>query len=296
MTLPRVLLTGGSGQLGSALLQRADLPFELDAPGRDEMDLARAEALRERVLTGEYAAVISAGAYTAVDAAESDVIGAWRANALAPAALAAACAERGILLVHISTDYVFAGDGERPYLPQDPIAPLSVYGASKAGGELAVRTSDSRHAILRTAWVVSATGRNFVRTMLALGRKQDRLRVVADQHGSPTSAHDLAAAVAVVTHRLMAEPGFPSGTWHAANSGYASWHEVAEQVFASAGGALGEITVDPIPTAEYPTPARRPQNSRLDTASLAQDFGIELPHWRDAIAAIVAQLEQGSVS
>ncbi|MFN6933562.1 MAG: dTDP-4-dehydrorhamnose reductase [Tsuneonella sp.] len=296
MTGHRVLLTGGSGQVGRALLACEDVPFAIDAPGRDELDLQDADALRARVLGDDYAAVVSSGAYTAVDAAESDVASAWRINALAPAVLAAACRERAIPLVQLSTDYVFPGEGERPYRSEDPIFPLSVYGASKAGGELAVRASGCRHAILRTAWVMSATGRNFVRSMLAAGLKQDRLRVVADQHGSPTSARDLAFVVAQVTQQMIANPAQPSGTWHAANRGYASWHEVAQHVLASAGGALAETVVDPITTADYPTPARRPSNSRLDTSSLSRDFGIEMPGWRDSIGAIVAELEQGTLS
>lgn len=296
MTRHQVLLTGGSGQVGGALCALADSSLAFDAPGRGELDLADADALHERVMGGDYAAVVNSGAYTQVDAAEGDVIGAWRINALAPAALAAACRERGIPLVQLSTDYVFAGDGDQPYLPDDPIAPLSVYGASKAGGEFAVRTSGCRHAIVRTAWVVSTTGRNFVRSMLALGRKQDRLRVVADQFGSPTSAHDLAIAIARLTERLIADPALASATYHAANRGHASWHEVAEHVFACAGGDLAMTQVDPITTAEYPTPARRPSNSRLDTSALTRDFGIELPEWRDSIARIVAELERGTLS
>lgn len=290
----RLLLTGGSGQLGGAL---AAGPLageaEIVAPTRYALDLADADAVLDFVRAREFHAVLNCGAYTAVDAAEADVLGAYRVNALAPAALATACREKGIPLIHISTDYVFAGEGEEPYRPGDPIAPLSVYGASKAAGELAVRASGCRHAILRTAWVVSATGRNFVRTMLALGRKQETLRVVADQFGSPTSADDLARAVTAVTARLLTDEAWESGTWHVANRGYATWHEVASHALASAGGSLANVEIAPITAADHPTPARRPANSRLDITAFEQQFGLEMPHWREAVDAIVRALEKG---
>jgi dTDP-4-dehydrorhamnose reductase len=290
-----ILLTGGSGQLGRELL-RLDWPegMTLDAPGRDALDLAYADALGARVSEGGYVAVINAGAYTAVDAAEAHAVEAWRINALAPAALAAACAERGIPIVQLSTDYVFDGGKDGPWLPGDPIRPLSVYGASKAGGELAVRASRARHAILRTAWVVSAHGRNFVKTMLRLGEERDALSVVADQHGSPTAAADLARAVQAVTLRLLEDAATPSGTWHAANAGFATWHELAAHVFTEAerrGRKAPRLTA--IGTSDYPTPAPRPANSRLDTEALERDFGVALPPWRESVGRIVAELVEG---
>jgi dTDP-4-dehydrorhamnose reductase len=290
-----ILLTGGTGQLGRELL-RLGWPegVTLDAPGREALDLADADALAARVRDGGHAAVINAGAYTAVDAAESDAVAAWRINALAPAALAAACAERGIPIVQLSTDYVFDGAKDGPWRPDDPIRPLSVYGASKAGGELAVRASGARHAIVRTAWVVSAHGRNFVKTMLRLGAERDELGVVADQHGSPTAAADLARAVQAVALRLMHDATMTSGTWHAANAGFASWHELAAHVFAEAGKRGRKAPkVNPIATRDYPTPAARPGNSRLDTQTLARDFGLELPPWRESVGRIVAELVEG---
>jgi dTDP-4-dehydrorhamnose reductase len=285
----RILLTGGSGQLGRELLQQAwPEGWQIDAPGRAELDLADPEALVARVQGGNYAAVINGGAYTKVDAAEAEVVAAWRANALAPAALASSCREAGIPIVQLSTDYVFDGSADGSWVPDAPIRPLSVYGASKAGGELAVRSSGARHAILRTAWVVSAHGHNFVKTMLRLATTRDELGVVSDQHGSPTAAADLAMAVRRIAERFVDDPAQPSGTWHVANSGFATWHELASHVFAEA-GRLGhpQPRVRTLATSEYPTPAHRPANSRLETAGLTRDFGIVLPPWQDSVATIV---------
>jgi len=285
----RILLTGGSGQLGRELLDEVwPECWVLDAPSSAELDLADAAALARRVGEGGYAGIINAGAYTKVDAAESDPVGAWQVNALAPAALSAAAAEAGIPIVQLSTDYVFAGTSDRPWRPDDAIAPLSVYGASKAGGELAVRTSGARHAVLRTAWVVSEHGHNFVKTMLRLAAERPSVGAVADQHGSPTAARELASAVRTVMQRLMTDPQFGSGTWHVANQGFATWHELATHVFEEAARhghpapALGALT-----TADYPMPARRPANSRLDTTDLERDFGLTLPPWQDSVAQIV---------
>ena len=287
-----ILLTGGSGQLGCELRRLAwPQGWSLDVPERGELDLADADALYRRVAERPYLAVVNAGAYTAVDAAENEPLGCWRVNALAPAALAAACKQQGIPLVQVSTDYVFDGNREGAWQPGDAIAPLGVYGASKAGGELAVRTSGVRHAIIRTAWVVSAQGNNFVKTMLRLGAERDALRVVADQFGSPTSAADLAAAMAVVVRRFVEQPARPSGTWHAVNSGRASWYDLATLVFDRAAlHGRKAPSVEPIATSQYPTPARRPANSELCTGSLKRDFDLELRDWRPAVSEIVDQL------
>jgi dTDP-4-dehydrorhamnose reductase len=287
-----ILLTGGTGQLGRELLRR-DWPdaIAIDAPSRAELDLADAVSLAKRVREGRYAAVVNAGAYTAVDAAQAEVLPAWQINALAPAALADACAERGIPLVQISTDYVFDGNTDRPWQPADPLRPLSVYGASKAAGELAVRVSGARHAILRTAWVVSAHGRNFVKTMLRMAGERPEVGVVADQRGSPTSAQDLAMAVQAVLLRFLAEPERPSGTWHVANAGVATWHQLAEHVFAE-GGRRGHPVpnLKVIATSDYPTAAPRPANSCLDTTSLERDFDIVMPPWRESVARVVGEV------
>ena len=237
-------------------------------------------------------AVVSAGAYTAVDRAESEVVAAWTVNALAPAALATATREAGIPLVHVSTDYVFDGTKPEPYVEDDPVAPLGAYGASKEGGEQAVRTTNPAHVILRTAWVVSADGANFVKTMLRLGADRPELRVVADQLGCPTSATDIAQAILAILDRLAGDDG-PFGTYHFVNGGEATWHELAEAVFdRAAAHGRPRPKVYPITTADYPTPATRPANSRLATGKIEAAFGIAPRPWRTAIDEIVDRLTE----
>jgi dTDP-4-dehydrorhamnose reductase len=286
-----ILLTGGSGQVGTALRQLAPAGWEIHAPARSELDLGDPGQIAALVASRPWAAIINAGAYTAVDRAEDDVAQAWRANALGPAALAHAAAKAGTPIVHLSTDYVFDGRQERPYREADAIAPINVYGASKAGGELAVRTAGARHVILRTAWVVSATGSNFVKTMLRLGAERPLLRIVNDQRGCPTTADEIAAAVRIVTDRLIEDPGAPTGTYHFVCQGEATWFELAKAVFAVAernGGPSPEL--QPISTEDYPTPAARPRNSVLDTAKIAQDYGIAPSPWFRAVRNVVQQL------
>jgi dTDP-4-dehydrorhamnose reductase len=252
------------------------------------LDLSDAQALATMVDARPWAAIVNCAAYTAVDKAESDVVAAWTVNALAPAALAAAGAAAGIPILHVSTDYVFSGAKPDFYVEDDPVAPLGVYGASKLGGELAVRSANPRHVILRTAWVVSATGNNFVKTMLRLGAERPQLRVVADQRGCPTSADDIARAILAMLPRLRAGP---YGTYHFVNGGEATWHGLAEAVFARAAKhGRPAPSVEPIETNDYPTPAARPANSRLATAKIARDFGISPRDWHDAIDEIVDTL------
>jgi dTDP-4-dehydrorhamnose reductase len=214
----------------------------------------------------------------------------WRVNALAPAALAAA-AGAGTPLIHVSTDYVFDGQKPSPYVETDPIAPLGVYGASKAAGELAVRTGARRYVILRTAWVVSPHGSNFVKTMLRLGAERPVLRVVADQRGCPTSAHDIAEALVTITNRHIEDADAPVGAYHFTGAGEATWCDLARYVFdcASAHGRAPP-EVQAITTAEYPTPARRPANSRLATDKIGRDFAISPRPWRDAVKDVVDSL------
>ncbi len=286
-----VLVTGGSGQVGGALRRMAREGLELVAPDRAALDLADPAAIAALVASRPWGAVVNAGAYTAVDRAESEVVAAWTINALAPAALAHATAALGIPLVHISTDYVFDGSKPAPYREDDPVAPLGVYGASKEGGEQAVRTANPRHLILRTAWVVSPDGANFVKTMLRLAAERPELRVVADQHGCPTAAGDIAAAILALLPRLVASADARWGTYHFVNAGEASWHELACAVVARAGRSGGATPrVTPITTADYPTPARRPANSRLSTAKLTHDYGIVPRGWRESVDEIVDQL------
>lgn len=309
MTQRAILVTGGNGQLGIELA-RAALPagWQVVALDRTAVDLQDPAVIAAKVAAGHegqpWAAVINGAAYTAVDKAESDVVTAWKVNALAPAAFAEACAQAGIPLVQVSTDYVFAGDkplsgaegaegaeGQGAWEVDDPVGPLGVYGASKLGGELAVRTSGVRHAIVRTAWVVSPHGHNFIKTMLRVGAERGHLRVVGDQHGSPTSAADLAAALLTITMRLVEDPAAPGGTFHFSNAGAASWADLATEIFrqsAERGGPTA--TVEAITTADYPTPARRPANSLLSHTAIAAAYGITPRPWADALGDILDQL------
>lgn len=290
MTL--ALVTGGSGQLGTELRRFAwPAGWEIVAPGEDVLDLADSDAVTAYVAARPWDVVVNAAAYTAVDRAEHEVVVAWRVNALAPAALAAATRAAGIPVVHVSTDYVFAGDVAGAYAPDAPIGPLGVYGASKAGGEQAVRTANPRHAIVRTAWVVSAHGSNFVKTMLRLGAERREIGVVSDQHGAPTAAADLAAAVATIAIRLVEDADAPVGTWHFSNAGATTWHGFATEIFAQAAlrGKPGPQVL-PIATAQYPTPARRPANSLLDSSAIGRDFGIVPRPWQRALSDILDEL------
>ncbi|MDO6413640.1 dTDP-4-dehydrorhamnose reductase [Sphingomonas sp. BIUV-7] len=292
-----ILVTGGSGQVGTALRAIAGDRFELVMPPRAELDLSDPASIEACLTSRDWAAVVSSGAYTAVDKAESDVVAAWRANAIGPAALGAGTRARSIPIVHLSTDYVF--DGSKPgfYAEGDPVAPLGVYGASKEGGEQAIRSANPAHVILRTAWVVSPFGANFIKTMLRVGAQRPELSVVADQVGCPTSALDIAKTVAAILDRQLTDPAAPKGTYHFVNAGEASWHGLAEAVFARAAVRGGPSpAVKAITTAEYPTPARRPVNSRLATDKLVRDYGITPRPWREAINEIVDTLVSGEVT
>ncbi|KQP31376.1 NAD(P)-dependent oxidoreductase [Methylobacterium sp. Leaf102] len=287
-----ILILGGAGQVGTELQAHAwPDGVRVDAPDRAALDITDADAVARTLDATPYEAVINTAAYTAVDKAESDVVAAWRLNALAPAILAAATRARGIPLVHVSTDYVFDGDGEGDYLPDAPVNPRSVYGASKAAGEMAVRTANPRHAILRTAWVVSPHRGNFVKTMLRLAAERDALTVVDDQHGCPTSATDLAQTCAAIALRLAADADAPTGTFHYVNAGSTTWRGFAEAIVAgSAARGSQSIPVTGIPTSAYPTPARRPANSRLSTASLTAAYGIVPRPWEAALDDILDRL------
>ena len=287
-----ILVTGGSGQLGTELA-RHSWPdgWEAVTVTREELDLRDPSAIAAKVGERPWAAVISAGAYTAVDKAEDDAVTAWSVNALAPAAFAAACRRADIPLVQVSTDYVFDGAKQGSWEVDDPVAPLGVYGASKLGGELAVRTGCRRHAIVRTAWVVSAHGNNFVKTMLRVGAERPVLRVVGDQHGSPTAAADLAAALATIAVRMASSDDAPTGVFHFSNAGVTSWHGFAEGIFAAAAARGGPApAVEAIDSSEYPTPARRPTNSALSHRAIEQAYGITPRPWPDALEDILDEL------
>lgn len=285
----RVLVTGITGQVGGALARRAPPPgVEWLPAGRDRLDLAAPGGIAAAVAALAPDAVVNPAAYTAVDAAETDCDTAYRVNRDGPAALAEACAARGIPLIHLSTDYVFDGGGSRPYRPDDPVAPLGVYGASKEAGEQAVRSAHGDHVILRTAWVYAAEGKNFVNTMLRVGAERDELRVVADQHGTPTPAGDIADAVAAILAARLAGTAV-RGTFHYTSGGATTWHGLAEAVFRRAERHWGRRpTVQAITTAEYPTPARRPAYSVLDNSAIdAALGGAPRRSWEAALEAVL---------
>jgi len=277
------LVTGGSGQVGGAFAANPPPGVRIVAPPRAVLDLAAERVDVAPLLAAEgVTAIVNCGAYTKVDQAEDEPELARRINGEAPAALAAAARDADIPIVQISTDYVFAGDKPAPYTEDDPTRPTSAYGRSKLVGEELVAASGAHHAILRTAWVFSPSGANFVRTMLRLGRERDTVGVVDDQIGCPTHASDIAAAVAQVTAALE-DRRCGSGLWHLVNTGETSWHGLAEHVFARAAlrGQRAPV-LNAIPTSAYPTRAPRPANSRLVTDRLYHDFGIRLRPWQEA--------------
>ncbi len=286
-----ILVTGGTGQLATALAQRGG--DRVRVVGRPAFDFDRPESIGQILQAIEPELVVNAAAFTAVDAAETDADAAYRANRDGPALLARLCQTAEIPLIHVSTDYVFDGTKGAPYVETDPTAPTGVYGASKLAGETAVLEACSQAVVLRTAWLYAATGRNFVRTMLNAARKTSKLRVVADQIGCPTTATDLAAAILAIVTRISAERWQSAfgGVFHAAGSGWTSWHGLACAVFEDAarhGMAMPEVT--PISTADWPTPARRPADSRLDCEKLATVYGYRMPVWRDGLARTIDEI------
>ena len=278
-----ILVFGKTGQVATELQRLSDVM----ALGRDEVDLSDPAACAAAIREHAPEAVINAAAYTAVDRAEEDEHLATVINGDAPNAMAKACAELGIPLVHISTDYVFEGKGDTPWQPDNVTAPQNAYGRSKLTGEAAIRQSGAVYAILRTSWVVSAHGANFVKTMLRLSETRDALNVVSDQIGGPTPASDIAMACLHIAEQLIQEPS-KSGTYHFSGAPDVSWTEFATEIFAQAGRT---VIATPIPTAEYPTPAKRPLNSRMDCNSTEQVFGIKRPNWQDGLKEILKDLE-----
>lgn len=291
----RLMVLGADGQLGYELRRvRWPAGYRIEAFGHAALDIAERDRVFEAVARARPDIVVNAAAYTAVDRAESEPDAAWAANAAGPADLAAACRDRAIPLVHISTDYVFDGSKRGPYREDDPVCPLGVYGASKEAGERAVRAALAEHVIVRTAWVYSAHGHNFARTMLRLAAERPALRVVADQIGSPTSAADLAAALATIVARIAVGDG-RWGTYHFAGSGAVSWHGFAQAIVEEAArhGAFGSgapPSVEAIATADYPTPARRPHNSVLDCTKIGAAYGITPRPWRAALADVIREI------
>lgn len=277
-----ILVFGKTGQVAKELQRRAPTARFL---GREEADLMRPQACAEAIIAARPQAVINAAGWTAVDKAESEEEAATVVNGAAPAAMATSCAALGIPIVHISTDYVFDGTGTRAWLPNDAPAPVNAYGRSKLAGEEGVRASGSIHAILRTSWVFSTHGVNFLKTILRLGRERKKLSIVADQIGGPTPAGAIAEACLSICTYLRQDQS-RGGTYHFSGTPDVSWADFAREVIAQAGLAC---TVEDIPTSAYPTQARRPANSRMDCATLAV-FALDRPDWRAGVGAVLREL------
>ncbi len=282
----KILVTGRHGQLAQSLAERGGGDVLL--MGRPEIDLAIPGSARSAILTARPSLIVNAAAFTAVDLAETEEAAAHRINADGAGEVAAAARELRVPIIHISTDYVFDGRATAPYAEETAPAPINVYGRTKLAGEEAVRAANPDHIILRTSWLISPFGKNFVRTMVDLGRQRDTLSVVADQYGNATSALDLADAILAIAGRWATGDRTGLGeTYHLAGSGIASWFDLAVAVQQE---AKTGATVTPITTADWPTPAARPAYSALDTARFARDFGHTMPDWRQSLAPIVARL------
>jgi len=278
----KILVFGKTGQVATELQRQAPGATFLD---RAQADLSDPAACAAAVRAADADVVINAAAYTAVDRAESEEALANAVNGEAPAAMARAAAAQGIPFLHVSTDYVFSGEGVTPWQVDDPVAPPNAYGRSKLLGEEGVRAAGGNTAILRTSWVFSSHGANFVKTMLRLSETRDALNVVEDQIGGPTPAADIAAALLVMAERMAA--GQRGGTYHFGGMPWVSWADFAREIFAQAGR---QVTVSGIPTSGYPTPAVRPLNSRMECSALAQDFGIAAPDWKAGLAQVLVEL------
>jgi dTDP-4-dehydrorhamnose reductase len=278
----KILVFGKTGQVATEL---ALLPDTV-CIGRETADLNTPAACAAAIHNHRPSAVINAAAYTAVDRAEEDEATALRVNGDSPAAMARACAELGIPFVQISTDYVFDGGGDKPWVPNAPAGPLGAYGRTKLAGELGVQAAGGTYAILRTSWVVSAHGNNFVKTMLRLGAERDGLNVVNDQIGGPTGARDIAAACHNIALQLVADSK-KSGIYHFSGGPDCSWADFARAIFVRAGL---QCSVSDIPSSQYPTPAVRPHNSRLDCTSTTTVFGITRPEWANTVTQILTEL------
>jgi dTDP-4-dehydrorhamnose reductase len=291
-----ILQFGRTGQVAHELLRAASSRADISIHGlsRQDADFRFPERVAAAVRSaGSIDAIVNAVAYTAVDKAESETELARTVNAISVAELANAAASRAIPLLHLSTDYVFDGAKPSPYIESDEPSPLNVYGRTKLEGEEAVRASGGSHVVLRTSWVYASHGTNFVTTMLRLGRERDELRVVDDQHGGPTSAPDVAAAIlAMVRHFVSVARPEHFGTFHFSGEGDTTWRRFGEATFEEAGPRAGlRARITPIATSDYPTAARRPLNSRLDCSKIESVYGIKPPPWRQSLGHIVRELE-----
>lgn len=293
----KLLVTGAHGQLGWELCRRGERQdFDIVPLDLPDFDITDRYAVHHAVNQTDLSLVINAAAYTAVDLAESEPDRAFKVNRDGPAFLASSCADAGIPLIHISTDYVFDGSKKSPYVEADPICPLGVYGKSKAAGEAEVRERLPLHIILRSSWLYGVHGQNFVKTMLRLGKEREIVRVVADQYGCPTYAADLAEGILSIVYRLG--QGDPSywGTYHFCGSGETTWHGFAERIFELARQYDSFVVkkVVPVTTPEYPTPARRPANSVLACSLLCKTFEIIPRPWQESLARAVQDLYESN--
>jgi dTDP-4-dehydrorhamnose reductase len=293
-TRKRMVVTGREGQVVLSLIERGehDTRFEVIALGRPDLDLSAPERIDAALRAARPDVIVSSAAYTAVDQAETDEAAATVINGIAAGRIAETAAALGVPVLHLSTDYVFDGEKLSPYLETDPVAPIGAYGRSKLAGERAVAAATGNHAILRTAWVYSPFGKNFMKTMLKLAETRDALNVVGDQVGNPTSALDIADTVLTVAANLLAsdDPAL-RGVFHMTGTGEASWADFAAEIFARSaeyGGPSAEV--GRIPSSQYPTPAKRPANSRLDCSLLGARHGATLPDWKQSTANIVERL------
>lgn len=290
----KIVVTGREGQVVQSLLEKASQRSDLQviALGRPELDLAKPESVRSAIEAAKPDLVVSAAAYTAVDLAEDQPELAFAVNASGAEAVAEAAKSCGVPVILLSTDYVFAGDADKPYVETDIMGPRSVYGSSKLEGERLVAQANPQHIVLRTAWVYSFFGKNFVKTMLKLAETRDALSVVSDQWGNPTSALDIADAIIQVADHLAATPDFSAyGVYHLAGTGDTNWSGFARAIFSESAKLGGPTaTVTDIATADYPTKAARPANSRLSTAKFQEVFSWSAPHWQSSLRDVVARL------
>ncbi len=288
-----ILVTGRNGQVGWELVRRGE-KYGVSVVGltRQELDICDDEAVRRALQDHKPNVLINAAAYTAVDRAESDSEEAFRVNRDGVACLAKACVAANVPFIHVSTDYVFDGKSSIPYLENDPVSPLGVYGRSKEAGEQEIRSLCEKHIILRTAWVYGVHGNNFVKTMLRLGRERDEIGVVADQFGCPTFAGSLAEAILAISERIVKQETQQWGTYHFCGNEVLSWYDFAKQIFdiADRRTSLQLKKLKPITTAEYPTPAQRPPNSGLDCSLVKKTFGLTVPPWKAALQEMLNEL------
>ncbi|MEW9617696.1 dTDP-4-dehydrorhamnose reductase [Shinella sp. S4-D37] len=300
MERKRMVVTGREGQVVRSLLERGALngAFDIVALGRPQLDLCYPDGIDAALRQARPNVIVSAAAYTAVDRAETEEAEAHVVNAIAPGRIAATAARLGVPVIHLSTDYVFDGEKPKPYLETDPVGPASAYGRTKLAGERAVAAATENHVILRTAWVYSPFGRNFLKTMLQLAESRDRINVVDDQFGNPTSALDIADAILAVAGNIL-EKGAVSlrGVFHMTGSGEASWADFATEILAISARYSGPVAaIDRIPSCAYPTLSRRPTNSRLDCRKLERAYGVRLGDWKCGTAEIVERLIKKSIT